>query len=130
MDKKSLGFIAGAGGALLLLYFLFFRKNKSTNSSNSTNPFPTSNQPFDPYSLVDKTEKVEKIKDYLKANGQYNLNIGIEYPYWNFSYTYAKTDEGIIAWYAAIQKNEPTFTFYNKVLRINEKVNTKTGQKV
>lgn len=128
MDKKNLGFIAGAGGALLLVYLLFFKKGSGSNSNGT--PFPSSNNPLDLYSLVDKAEKVKQIKDYLKANGEYNGNFGIEFPYWDFSYTYAKTDEGIIAWYAAIQKNEPTFIFYNKLLRMNEKVDTKTGQKV
>jgi hypothetical protein len=134
MDKKSLGFLAGAGGTLLLLYFLFFKKSKSNDNNNTTNPFPESNQPFDPYSLIDKATKIQEIKDYIKTNAtdlqKSAYSLGLD-PIWTFADNFAKSsDAGINAWYAAIKKNEPKFSFYNSVLLSNQTFDTKTGQKI
>jgi len=134
MDKKSLGFIAGAGGALLLVYFLFFKKNKPNNNNDSNNTFPTPNQPFDQYSLIDKATKIQEIKDYIKTNAtdlqKSAYSLGLD-PIWTFADNFAKSmDAGINAWYAAIKKSEPKFTFYNNVLLSNQTFDTKTGQKI
>lgn len=117
-DLKS-GLVVGgiiiASGALV--YFLFF-KNKATQNVGT---FPTPNPPLDPYFNVEKSTKVQAIKDYLQQNGSF----------WLFADVFAKSyDVSINSWYEAIQKNQPSFTYYDRILLTNRTINTKTGNKI
>ena len=135
MEAKTKNGLIAVGttlGMLALVYYLFIKKPKTDNGGNI--PFPPKPIPFDEYSLVDKANKIVEIKEYLKANAtelqKSAYAIGLD-PIWTFADSYAKaTDEGVNAWYAAVKKNQPTFTFYNRTLLNNARIDTKTGLKV
>lgn len=119
MDAKTKNGLIVSGVVLAIVYFIF-RKPKGKTDTIIVNP-RNNNNPFDKYSFVDKSTKIKELQDYLKSNGQL----------WTFAYTWAKgTDEGINAWYEAMKANKPNFTFYNKVILSDEKVDTKTGNKL
>lgn len=137
MDAKTKKGLIASGVAIAIVgavYFIF-RKPKSKKDNNDiVNPIIFPDNAFDAYSMVDKATKIQEIREYLKANAtelqKSAYSLGLD-PIWTFADTYAKgTNEGIIAWYAAIKKNQPTFTFYNKVILKNENIDTKTGNKV
>jgi hypothetical protein len=120
MDTKTKNglIVSGVVLGLFALYFIITKKGKV---SNNTTPFPTPPPTNDPYFMVDKPTKIKEIQDYVSQNGSLFL----------FADTYAKSlDEAINAWYAAIQKNQPTFTFYNSILLSNKTINTKTGERI
>lgn len=132
--KKGLIAVGATLGTLAIVYYILRQKAPKPTNNTPTTPFPLPNQKFDPYSLVDKTTKIQAIKDYLKSNASELQKSayaqGLD-PVWTFADSYAKTtNDGINSWYAAIQKNEPTFIFYNSVTLANQKIDTKTGQKV
>jgi hypothetical protein len=111
------GGIIAASGALV--YFLFFKNKTAAQSTGAVN-LPN-NPPLDPYFNVDKSTKVDVIKNYLQENGAF----------WLFADAFAKSyDSSINAWYTAIQKNQPTFTYYDRILLTNRTINTKTGNKI
>jgi hypothetical protein len=142
MDNKTRDGLITSGvviGLLGLLYFIF----RKPNTIIQINPYGGGGggNSSDPYSLVDKYEKIKFIKNYVAnqsgydASNQINKDMaalyaakGLEWqPYWFPDSYAANTDNGINAWYAAIQKNEPTFTFYVDAFRKNYKVNTNDG---
>lgn len=135
MDAKTKNGLIAVGatlGALAIVYFIFRKKDPKNNIN--INPLPTPPVPFDSYSLVDKQSKIKEIKEYLKTNAteiqKDAYARGLE-PIWTFADNFAKSsDEGVNAWYMAVKKNQPTFTFYNRTLLSNVNIDTKTGQKV
>lgn len=139
MDNKTRDGLITSGvviGLLGLLYLIFRKKNQPTNIVLS--PLKDGgNTQYDRYSLTDKSQKIQVIKDYLKANDPSDdalkndmEKLGDPF-WWNQSDIYARqTDNGINAWYAAIQKNQPTFTFYIDAFWKNYGVDTKTGQHI
>jgi hypothetical protein len=138
MDNKTRDGLITSGvviGLLGLLYLIFRKKNTPTTIVVS--PLDNGKSSYDPYSLTDKSQKIQVIKDYLKANSPDSdvfkndmEKLGDPY-WWNQSDIYARqTDNGVNAWYAAIQKNQPTFTFYRDDFFKNYGVYTKTGQHI
>jgi hypothetical protein len=119
MEKKTKNglIVSSVVIGLVLLYFIINKKGKVSD----TTPFPKPSPTNDPYFMVDKATKIKEITDYVSKNGSFFL----------FADTYAKSlDEAINAWYSAIQKNMPTFTFYNSILLVNKTINTKTGESI
>ena len=135
MENKTKNGLIAVGttlGLLGILYFIF--KKKLPNVVNNYSPIPYRPTIFDPYSLVDKATKIKEIKEYLKTNStpfqKSSYDMGLD-PIWTFADSYAKaSDDGVNAWYMATKKNEPTFTFYNKIILSNVKIDTKTGLRV
>jgi|APCry1669188879_1035177.scaffolds.fasta_scaffold00419_7 hypothetical protein len=143
MDAKTKSGLIASGaiiGLLGILYLIF--KKPPTSVTNVFGGDGGLGGNSDPYSLVDKAEKIQTIKDYLKKQSGYDesnqTNIDMQklyaakgmvwQPYWNQSDTYAKqTNNGINAWYFAIMNNQPTFTFYVDDFFKKYKVNTKDG---
>jgi hypothetical protein len=119
MDTKTKNglIVSGVVLGLFALYFIITKKGKvSTNT-----PFPTPSPSNDPYFMVDKATKIKEIENYVSQNGSLFL----------FADTYAKSlDEAVNSWYSAIQKNQPTFTFYNRILLSNKTINTKNGESI
>jgi hypothetical protein len=132
--KKGLVAVGITASILAIAYYIFNKMKQKPLSNTSTNTSSLPIQENDPYSIVDKATKIQAIKDYLKSNAtdlqKSAYAIGLD-PIWTFSDTYAKgSNEGVNAWYYAIQKNQPTFSFYNKVILGNQIIDTKTGQKI
>jgi hypothetical protein len=136
MEAKTKNGLIAVGttlGMLALIYYFFIKKQPTTDNGDNI-PFPPKPLPFDEYSLVDKATKTKEIKEYLKTNAtelqKTAYAIGLE-PIWTFADTFAKaSDEGVNAWYSAVKKNEPKFTFYNRTTLTNVTIDTKTGLKV
>ena len=124
MEKNTKNGLIAVGstlGLLAIIYFLFMKK-KPKQSNNVFLPTPPKNEqnPLDPYFVVSKEAKINAIKDHLTKNNAM----------WLFADSYAKTnDNAINAWYAAIQKSEPTYTYYDKIFLTNRTINTNTGEK-
>lgn len=123
MEKNTKNGLIAVGttlGLLAIIYFLFMKKKPKQDNIFLPTPPKNEQQPLDPYFIVDKETKIKTIKDHLTKNNSM----------WLFADSYAKTnDNSINAWYSAIQKNEPTYTYYDKIFLTNRTINTNTGEK-
>jgi hypothetical protein len=147
MDNKTKdGLIAsGVVLGLLGLLYLIFKPKSTTNIINQLNPNDKGGlSNVDPYSLVDKYQKLKEIKKYVADQAGYDPNSDFNknqvkfyaehypdmewQPYWWPDANAYSTDNGINAWYAAIKQNKPTFSFYVDGIRKNYECTTKDGK--
>jgi hypothetical protein len=145
MEQKTKNGLIAVGstlGTLIVLYFIL-RKKDPINNITYYQPLPSGQNTFDPYNLVERTDKIQAVKDYLKketnydANSQLNINMQklalsqgrVWEPYWVNADYEAKT-AGLNSWFEAIQKNQPKFTWNRGKLLTDYYVDTKTGQRL
>jgi hypothetical protein len=133
MEKKTKNGIIVTGVTLVILYFIL-RKKPIVNNLY-VNPTNVIDDTFDQYNLVERTDKIKELKEYTKNNyGTPDFvataeRLGIE-PWWTMANSYAKT-EGLNYWYAAMKKNQPTFTWKRANPLLSDLViDTKTGQSI
>lgn len=131
MEAKTKNGLIITGVTLVILYFIFRKKPIVNNLYvNPTNVFDDT---FDPYNLVERSDKIKELKEFTKNNyGTPDFvaiadRLGLE-PWWTMADSYAKT-EGLNAWYEAMKRNQPTFTWKRvNPLLSNLVIDTKTGQ--
>jgi hypothetical protein len=147
MDSKTKNGLIASGAVIGLIgvLYLLFRKPPTyvTNTTVFGDKETGGGSSTDPYFMVDNNQKLKEIKQYVADQAGYDPNSDFNkmqtkyyketnnmewQPYW-WPDVYARTTQnGINAWYYAIQKKQPTFTFYVDQFRKNYECTTKDGK--
>jgi hypothetical protein len=146
MDSKTKNGLIASGTIIGLLgvLYLIFRKAPTYVTNTTVYGDNGGGSGTDPFFMVDNDKKLKEIKKYVADQAGYDPNSqfnkmqvkfyaenypGQEWePYW-WPDVYARTTQnGINAWYYAIQKKQPTFTFYVDQFRKKYEVSTKDGK--
>jgi hypothetical protein len=144
MDSKTKNGLIASGAVIGLIGVLYLLFRKPPTYVTNTTVFGDGGNGTDPYFMVDNDKKLKEIKKYVADQAGYDPNSEfnqkmIKYytqanpdmewePYWWPDINARSTQNGINAWYYAIQKKQPTFTFYVDQFRKKYKCTTKDGK--